>query len=105
MEIAATTSTPTPDPSFHLNAAGNRQLAGAVQALNDAGAAGSGREFSFSIDPQTKQAVVRIVDANTRELVEQFPSQYILNVAQELAKNFALESSGAADKSFVETIA
>ncbi len=64
--------------------AAQQQLRSAVSTLNRLDTAGPGREFSISIDSKTKQPVVRIVDSATRELVEQIPSQYILDLAEEL---------------------
>ncbi len=98
MQIAATTSTPVFEPGLNPNADTNRRLAQAARTLNEAGVAGAGREFSFSIDPHTKQAVFRIVDASTGELVEQFPSEYILSVAQGISENSSLKTAPAADK-------
>jgi flagellar protein FlaG len=99
MQVSAATSTSTvpaaapsisPGAQVHAaDAATNRRLAGAVRKLNETGAAGTGREFSFSIDPQTKRGVVRIVNSESRELIEQVPSEYILQVEQELDQQFA----------------
>jgi uncharacterized FlaG/YvyC family protein len=70
--------------AVNANAVQNRSVALAARSLNQEGAAGQGREFSFSIDPKTKVAVVRIVDASTREVIEQLPAEYILRMAQQL---------------------
>jgi uncharacterized FlaG/YvyC family protein len=77
------TSSPNLPPVI---AAGNREVASAVQTLNQNGTAGRGREFSISIDGKTKLPVVRIVDSATSELIEQLPSQYILDLAQQIDK-------------------
>jgi uncharacterized FlaG/YvyC family protein len=69
-------STATPPP--------NREVATAVQTLNQNGTAGPGREFSIAIDGKTRIPVVRIVDSVTNELIEQLPSQYILDLAQQI---------------------
>jgi uncharacterized FlaG/YvyC family protein len=61
-----------------------REVASAVQTLNQNGTAGPEREFSIAIDVKTKIAVVRIVDTNTNELIEQIPSQYVLDLAQQI---------------------
>jgi uncharacterized FlaG/YvyC family protein len=57
-----------------------------VKALNENGVAGPAQEFSFSIDPRTKQAVIQIVDSATREPIYQIPSEYILREAEQLAE-------------------
>jgi uncharacterized FlaG/YvyC family protein len=67
-----------------LAPATNREVATAVQSLNQNGAAGPGREFSIAIDGKTKLPVVRIVNSATNELIEQIPSQYILDLAQQI---------------------
>ena len=69
--------------------AANSQVRSAVDTLNQFQTAGAGREFSISIDSKTKQPVVRIVDSATRELLEQIPSQSILDLAQELSAHLA----------------
>jgi uncharacterized FlaG/YvyC family protein len=73
---------PVAAPAFSPSA--NREVATAVQTLNQNGTAGPGREFSIAIDGKTKVPVVRIVDSNTNELIEQIPSQYILDLAQQI---------------------
>jgi uncharacterized FlaG/YvyC family protein len=76
----APAATPTPPGSAI------REVASAVQTLNQKGAAGAGREFSIAIDGKTRVPVVRIVDSNTNELIEQIPSQYILDLAQQITE-------------------
>jgi len=71
---------PAPVPSKSTD----RAVASAVQTLNQNGTAGPGREFSIAIDGKTKVPVVRIVDSKTNELIEQIPSQYILDLAQQI---------------------
>ena len=79
-------------------AAKNRLVSEAVKALNVAGAAGGSHQFSIAIDPATREAVVRIVDSTTNELVEQLPSEYILRVAQQLSERIAKQSAARSDK-------
>jgi flagellar protein FlaG len=71
----------------------NRLVAAAVNTLNQTEIAGTGREFSFSVDGKTKLPVVRIVDSSTRELIEQIPSQYILDLAEQITQE-TLSNSG-----------
>ena len=89
-----TTATPI-DPKV---AANNRLVSVAVKQLNAAGVAGSSHQFSIAIDPATHEAVVRIVDSSTNELVEQLPSEYILRVAQQLSERIAKQSAAKSDK-------
>ncbi|MDQ6678512.1 MAG: flagellar protein FlaG [Acidobacteriota bacterium] len=74
----------SPDSTRAEELALNRRLHAAVRTLNDLADAQSTREFSFAIDPKTRQAVIRIVDTATHEVIEQIPSEYILRVAQQL---------------------
>lgn len=78
------------------SASTTREVATAVQTLNQNGTAGPGREFSIAIDGKTKVPVVRIVDSKTNELIEQIPSQYILDLAKQLEQE---SSSNLADRS------
>jgi uncharacterized FlaG/YvyC family protein len=74
----------------------SRALATAVQTLNNSESAGPGRQFSIAIDSKTKVPVVRIVDSKTNELIEQIPSQYILDLAQQINQETASNiSSGS----------
>ena len=88
MEIAAT------QPIAHVNQpsapgvdlAENRKLAQAVRALNEAGTAGPQRAYSLALDSLTKRPVIHIVDTNTQDVIEQIPSQYILEIAADLGR-------------------
>ncbi len=57
-----------------------RALSQAAEAVNSRGAAGDGREFSIAIDRVSRQVVVRIVDAQTRDVIEQTPADYLLRL-------------------------
>ena len=89
-------------PSHAEIAAANRDLSKAVRLLNDTAAAGNSREFSIAIDPATRQAVVRIVDTETRAVVEQLPSEYLLHVAQQLNEIEVQKLLGLVDKTLRE---
>jgi len=89
---------PAPSNADQEASARNRTLASAVRLLNDTGAAGSSHEFSIAIDPTTRQAVIRIMDRSTNEVVEQLPSEYLLRVARELTETIAQQSSASTDK-------
>jgi uncharacterized FlaG/YvyC family protein len=64
-------------------------VAGAARRLNDINYAGEGREITFSLDPATKKPLVKVVDLDTREVVFQWPSKYLLELAAEHAGNDA----------------
>jgi uncharacterized FlaG/YvyC family protein len=62
-----------PDPA-------RRQLANAVQAINQSDLLGPGRELMLRIDPSTRKAVVQIVNSDTREVLDQMPSERVLEM-------------------------
>ncbi len=64
----------------------NRSVSAAVQTLNDAGYPGSGREVTFSVDQATKRPVVKVVDTLTKEVLEQWPPEYLLQIAADANK-------------------
>lgn len=43
------------------------------------------REFSVVRDPQTQKFVVRVVDRNTGDVIDQFPPEDILNLLSQFA--------------------
>ena len=64
----------------------NRDIVQAVKALNAASSFGDNNELSFMLDRNTKLPVIRIVNSATKEVVEQIPAEYILQLAQELGQ-------------------
>lgn len=89
-------------PSRLEIAATNRDLSKVTKFLNDTAAAGTSREFSISIDPATRQAVVRIIDKATKEIVDQLPSEYLLHIAQQLNEILTKKAAHLADKTLRE---
>ena len=61
----------------------NRSVSAAVGQLNEAGYAGQGREVTFSVDPATKQPVIKVIDTATKEVINQLPPEYLLAIAAE----------------------
>jgi uncharacterized FlaG/YvyC family protein len=61
----------------------NRAVSAAVGQLNEAGYAGQGREITFSVDPATKQSVIKVIDTATKEVINQLPPEYLLQIAAE----------------------
>ena len=59
----------------------NLSVAAAVRQLNDAGQAGAGREVTLSIDAASRQPVVKVIDSQTKEVIEQVPTKYALAIA------------------------
>ena len=88
--ISATTpAAPEPAPPPRLapqDRTLNAALSGAVRSLNEAGYAGTGREISLSFDPGTRRPVIEVVDSETKKVLSQWPSAYVLELAQEQKK-------------------
>jgi uncharacterized FlaG/YvyC family protein len=61
----------------------NVSVATAVRQLNDAGLAGDGREVTYSIDAATREPVVKVIDSQTKEVINQWPPKYALALAAE----------------------
>ena len=62
----------------------SRELIRAVTKLNEAEKFGNDRELTFLLDRETGRPVVRIIDKKTREVIQQFPPEYVLRMADEL---------------------
>jgi uncharacterized FlaG/YvyC family protein len=45
---------------------------------------GQGRQLSFSRDPETRRPVIQIIDQSTGEVIDQIPSETVLQLAQQL---------------------
>jgi uncharacterized FlaG/YvyC family protein len=76
----------TPVASSAESRALNRSASTAVQQLNDAEYAGAGREVTFSVDRATQRPVIKVVDTTTRETIQQWPLEYVLQLAAETQK-------------------
>lgn len=61
-----------------------RTLIHAVKAVNAAQLFGHDNQVTFVVDRQSKRTLVRIVNRETGELVDQIPEQYLLRLAEEL---------------------
>jgi flagellar protein FlaG len=62
----------------------NHELIKAVKKLNQAESFGNDRELTFLLDRETGRPVVRIIDKRTREVIQQFPPEYVVRLADEL---------------------
>jgi uncharacterized FlaG/YvyC family protein len=89
-EVALTNATPysapQPDVATKQERALTRSIAAAVQTVNDAHLAGEGREVTFSFDHTTRLPVVKVLDTSTKEVVQQWPPEYLLRLAEEASK-------------------
>jgi uncharacterized FlaG/YvyC family protein len=82
---AGATGAPTPDAQVDRTL--TRAVSEAVGKLNNAGYAGEGREVTFSIDHSTKQPVIKVIDSATKQVITQFPPEYVLALAAENTKS------------------
>ncbi len=62
----------------------DRDLIRSVRHINAAEMFGEGRELAFARDPETKRAVVRVIDQKTGEVLWQAPPEYMLRLAETL---------------------
>lgn len=95
-EDRVATEAPAPAPAIARNA-GNRpaaagvaapsrdQLDAAVKHINQSMPA-SAQGLEFSVDDDSKETVVKIVDRNTQEVLRQIPSREALEIAKSLDK-------------------
>ncbi len=60
-----------------------RELVKAVRSLNAAEVFGESRELAFAVDRETRRTVIRIVDRESREVIQQIPAEYALRMAQD----------------------
>ena len=64
----------------------DRELIGAIRALNKVQLFGEKYELTFVLDRSARQPVLRIVNRETREVVRQIPEEYALQLARELSQ-------------------
>ena len=77
--VTAPVETMRPD-----QAAENREVIRAVQALNGTEMFGDQNQLTFQRDQATQRMVVRIVNRKTNEVVSQIPPEYVLRLAEDL---------------------
>jgi len=61
------------------------QIERAVENLSRASRA-NGQNLQFSVDSDSGETVIRVVDSGTREVIRQIPSEEVLQIARELEK-------------------
>ena len=59
-------------------------LAQAVQAVNNSDLLGPENELTFVVDKAAHMVVIRLVNKDTREMIEQIPAQDVVRIAEEL---------------------
>ncbi|MCX6621071.1 MAG: flagellar protein FlaG [Acidobacteria bacterium] len=60
-----------------------RRVAAAVRQLNGAGIFGTINALTFARDTESHRLVVRIINRETREIVQELPPEYILRMSQQ----------------------
>jgi uncharacterized FlaG/YvyC family protein len=81
MGVSTAVSSPTPS---NEKDAPVRQVVSAVHEVNKSELMGEGRQLAFGRDPQTRRPVIQIIDQSTGEVIDQIPSETVLQLAQEL---------------------
>lgn len=71
-------------PEGQVQLAERRELLQSVKELEKANVAGDGNELRLALDRETKRPVVRIVNRETGELIQQFPTEEVIRLAQRL---------------------
>lgn len=77
---------PAPTPVDAERAAETRTIVTAIKAINASELSGSNNEITFVIEPSTKRPVLRLVNKKTRDVIRQIPPEYMLRMAEEIAK-------------------
>ena len=83
--LAAAGATPAPASPGPVSA-DQQSLIQAVKAVNAADLFGPNNELSFQLDRNARQVVIRIVNRDTHELVDQLPPEYVLRLAEEIGE-------------------
>lgn len=65
-------------------AAENREIVKAVQAVNGTEMFGDESQLVFQRDPESHRMVVRLVNRKTGEVIAQIPPEYVLRLAEDL---------------------
>ena len=89
-QISITAATPVTEPQTAMgerspqpNRSLNQAVSNAVRQLNEAAYPGEGREVTFSLDRATKAPVIKVIDTTTKEVISQWPPEYLLEIAAE----------------------
>jgi len=78
------TSIAQPQGISRQQQAETRQLIQAIRKVNEAELFGYRSELTFALDRATGRPLVRIIDRQTKELIQQIPSEYVLRMAEDL---------------------
>jgi flagellar protein FlaG len=81
---AATEATSTGKPADGVKPS-HEDVSAAVKKMNDA-MLGSSQSLQFTIDEDSKDIVVKVIDQTTKEVVRQIPSKEALQIAKSIDK-------------------
>ena len=81
--VAVSADAPPVPAAAHDLAPSREAVAAAVERVNDQLAA-QNRTIEFTIDPDTKTVVVRLIDRQDNQVLRQVPSQGMLEIAKAL---------------------
>jgi len=70
----------------------NREIIQAVRAVSASVQLGENNELTFSLDRHSRRPVIKIINRQTNEVVQQIPNEQILRLAEDL------KLSGETDK-------
>jgi uncharacterized FlaG/YvyC family protein len=82
--VAAVGAPAEPVPAHRLTD-DQRTLIHAVKAVNASGMLGQENELTFVLERGARRAVARIVNIQTRQVVEQIPAEYVVRMAEEMS--------------------
>jgi uncharacterized FlaG/YvyC family protein len=61
-----------------------RELIQAIHAINATDLLGQDNELTFILDRASRRTIVRIVNRDTHEVIQQIPAEYVLRLAEEI---------------------
>jgi uncharacterized FlaG/YvyC family protein len=61
-----------------------REVSDAVKTINESGSVGEGQEVTFSFDRASRLPVIKVIDVRTKEVVSQWPAEYVLHLADSI---------------------
>jgi flagellar protein FlaG len=67
-------------------AAEHREVVQAVKALNGTEMFGPENELQFQKDPRTQRMILRVVNRDTKEVLSQVPTEYVLRLVVDMKR-------------------
>lgn len=68
-------------------AAQNRELIQAVRSVNATQQFGMDSQLTFTMDRHTLRPVIKVVNSKTKEVIQQIPPEYVLELAKRAASS------------------